>query len=62
MSYFSRFVRNHVKLRVSLRVLYCVVVVVAGLADLWGIADLHCQKVESTKWLKHKLRATLGGQ
>ena len=33
-----------------------------GLADLWGIADLHCQKVESTKWLKHKLRAMLGGQ
>ena len=25
-----------------------------GLADLWGIADLHCQKVESTKWLKHR--------
>jgi hypothetical protein len=33
-----------------------------GLADLWGIADLHCRKVKSTKWLKHKLRATLGGQ
>jgi hypothetical protein len=33
-----------------------------GLADLRGIADLHCRKVESTKWLKHKLRATLGGQ
>ena len=31
-----------------------------GLADLLGIADLHCQKVKSTKWLKHKLRATLG--
>jgi hypothetical protein len=28
-----------------------------GLADLLGIADLHCRKVESTKWLKHKLRA-----
>ena len=26
-----------------------------------GIADLHCQKAKSTKWLKHKLRATLGG-
>ena len=24
-------------------------------ADLWGIADLHCRKVESTKWLKHKV-------
>ena len=33
-----------------------------GLADLFGIADLHCRKVESTKWLKHKLRATIGGQ
>ena len=33
-----------------------------GLADLLGNADLHCRKVESTKWLKHKLRATLGGQ
>ena len=30
-----------------------------GLANLWGIADLHCQKVESIKWLKHKLRGTL---
>ena len=26
-----------------------------GFEDLYGIADLHCQKVESTKWLKHKL-------
>ena len=25
-------------------------------------ADLQCRKVESTKWLKHKLRATVGGQ
>ena len=33
-----------------------------GLADLWEIADLHCLKVQSTKWLKRKLRATLGGQ
>ena len=33
-----------------------------GLANLWGIADLHCRKVKSTKWLKHKLRATIGGQ
>ena len=32
-----------------------------GLADLLGIADLHCKKVESTKWLKHKLRYTIGG-
>ena len=29
-----------------------------GLADLLGIADLHCGKVESTKWLKHKLEAS----
>ena len=30
----------------------------------WGVqnADLHCRKVESTKFLKHKLRATIGGQ
>ena len=27
-----------------------------GLVDLFRIADLHCQKVESTKWLKDKLR------
>ena len=33
-----------------------------GLADLWGIGNLHCQKVESTKWLERKLRATLGDQ
>jgi hypothetical protein len=33
-----------------------------GLADLLGIADLDCRKVEITKWLKHKLRTTLGGQ
>ena len=26
-----------------------------GLVDLWGIANLHCRKDESTKWLKHKL-------
>ena len=52
------FVCNHVKLGVSLRALYCVV----GLADLWGIVDLHGRKVKSTKSLKHKLKATLGGQ
>ena len=33
-----------------------------GLADLLGIEDLHCQKVEGTKWLKHKVGAMLGGQ
>ena len=33
-----------------------------GLADILGTADLHCRKVESTKWLKYKLRATIGGQ
>ena len=33
-----------------------------GLADLMGIADLYFRKVESTIWLKHKLKATLGGQ
>ena len=31
-----------------------------GLGDLLGIADLHCRKVEGTKWLKHKLMADLG--
>ena len=37
--------------------LYCTVwwILAMGLADLWGIANLHCRKVESTKWLKHKL-------
>ena len=54
---------NHVKLDVSPRILYCALWILAmGLADILGIADLHCRKVESTKWLKHKLRATLGGQ
>ena len=33
-----------------------------GLADLLGIVDLHCRKVETTKWLRYKLRATIGGQ
>ena len=33
-----------------------------GLGRFWRIADLHCRKVESTKWLKHKLKATIGGQ
>ena len=33
-----------------------------GLVDLLGIADLDCRKFEITKWLKHKLTATLGGQ
>jgi hypothetical protein len=32
-----------------------------GFADLLGIADLYCRKVESTKWLKHKLRPTISG-
>ena len=46
----------------SLRALSVWWILAMGLADLWGIADLHCQKVESTKWLEYKLRATLGGQ
>ena len=29
-----------------------------GLAYLLGIADLHCQKVKSTKWLKTKTSKT----
>jgi hypothetical protein len=55
-------VRNHIKIGVSLRVLYCVVDTCYGLGISLGIADLHCRKVESTKWLKRKLKATLGGQ
>ena len=31
-------------------------------ADLMGTEDLDCRKVESTRWLKHRLRATLEGQ
>ena len=38
--------------------LYCMVDTSRSL----GIADLDCRKVESTKWLKHRLRAALGGQ
>ena len=61
--------RYHVKLEIrsfvmnfnsggfSLRVLYCVVD-----TSYWEIADLHCWKVKSTKWLKYKQRATIGGQ
>jgi hypothetical protein len=62
--------RNHVKLlgvMNSRRVfskgtctVWCLLAM--GLADLLGIADLDCRKVESTKWLKYKLRAMLGGQ
>ena len=48
-------VRNHVKLGISLRVRYVRWMLAMGLADLWEIADLHCRKVQSTKWLKHKL-------
>ena len=42
---------------------YCSVwwILSMGLADLLGIADLNCQTVEITKWLKHKLGAMLGG-
>ena len=55
-------VHNHVKLEIHSFAMnfnsgYCSVwwMLAMGLADLLGIADLHCQKVESTKWLKHKL-------
>ena len=54
--------RNHVKLGVPLRILNYVVDTAYGLGKSLGIADLHCRKVESTKWLKHKLRDTLGRQ
>ena len=68
---FNASVRNHVKLLhvykscrgFSKGTVLCGGYYLAmGLADLLGIADLHCRKVESTKWLKHKLRATIGGQ
>ena len=48
------FVRNHVKPGVSLRVPYYVEDAGYGLGR--GL------EVESIKWLKHKLRATIGGQ
>ena len=54
--------RNHVKLGVSPRILYCVMDTGYGLGGSLGIADLHCQKVKSTKWLKHKQRVAIGGQ
>ena len=54
-------VRNHVKLRV-----FCIDtllwILAMSLVDLLRIAHLHCRKVGSIKWLKHKLRATIGGQ
>ena len=49
---------NHIKLGVSPRIQYCVVDTGYGLGGSLG----DCQKVESTKWLRHKLRATIGGQ
>ena len=48
-------VRNQVKLGVPLKVQYCVVDATYGICRSLGIANLHCGKVESTKWLKHKL-------
>ena len=63
--------RNHVKLCNARNQFtqgfiqgHCTVwwILAMGLADLLGIADLDCRKVQSTKGLKHKLRATLGGQ
>jgi hypothetical protein len=45
-------VRNHIKLGIGSFVMNFNR---GGLADLWGIAEVHCQKVESTKWLQHKL-------
>ena len=66
--------RDHVKLEIglfavnfnsrgfSLRVPDCVLDNGYGIGRPLGIADLHCQNVENTKWLKLKLRATIGGQ
>ena len=45
----------------SLRVLYCVVETGYGLGRSLGDCK-PALKVESTKWLKHKLRDMLGGQ
>ena len=65
-------VRYHVKLEIrlfvmnfnsggfSFRVLYCVVDTGYGLGRSLG--NCRPAKVKSTKWLKHKLRATLEGQ
>ena len=49
--------RNHVKLfsKGAVRRTAVYSILAMGLADLLGIADLHCQKVESTKWLRLKL-------
>jgi hypothetical protein len=63
----TNFMRNHVKLEIwsfvmnfncrglSLRVLYYEVN--TGYGQISG--GMHCRKIESTKWLKHKLRATI---
>ena len=48
-------VRNHIKLEIHSFVMNFN-------SGGYGLADLHCRKVESTRWLKHKLRATIGGQ
>ena len=63
VKYRPNFERNHVKLIYIINSLrgFSKGTVLCGGHQL-GIADLHCQKVESTKWLKHKLRATIGGQ
>ena len=59
-------VRIHVKLGVfSKDTLLCSGYWLWALRIFWGLQTciaLHCRKVKSTKWLKHKLRATLGGQ
>ena len=55
-------VRNHVKLGVSLRVLYCVVDTGYGFGRSLGDFRPALPKGQSTKWLKHKQRAKLGGQ
>ena len=56
--------RNHVKLGAFSKdtVLSIWWTLAMGFEDLRGIVYLNCQKVKSTKWLKHKLRATLEGQ
>ena len=46
---------NHVKLGVFSKGTVLWWMLVMGLTYLWEIEDLHCRKVESTKWLKYKL-------
>ena len=54
-------VPNHVKLGVSPRILYCVVDTGYGLGRFLGDCRPALLKGQKYKWLKHILRAILGG-